>query len=450
MHCSKCGKGLPENSFFCSECGASQVKPAAPNKPRFKRPSAPNIPRFKRPAAQNIPWLKRPSANNMITLIMAVFLIIACGAGTHLLLTNIIEINSGYKAEYFPASSDEGYKELPQVSYTYQGKKPEVVMEFTTVDSIFPSNYRMLESLVTFTGYCDYGETDVLIEVEVPGFTQNYKQKVRLGRQLTKLRIIPPLVTGELDLNSEKMAQLSYSVTEIDTGRLLEQQSKSIKLFSKYDMVWWTPEYGYANSDNILAWMTPDATEILELKRNAIDYLEDISEGKLDMLLGYQDYNYFDDYYDNTWVQAVAIQGAMSDITNVRYNNSLFSIDTEVNQRIKLPGDTLNSRSGLCIETSLVMASALQSAGMHVMLILPPGHAQVAVEAWPDTGDYFLIETTNLPMQKDSSGWKDTVQYLTKEEWYSYITGDGGYDYGECYIVDCDLGALLGIRPMSN
>ena len=338
--------------------------------------------------------------------------------------------------------------ELPFVSYTYLDKKPEAVVEFTAVDSIFPSNYRMMDALTIFTGYSDYGELDVMVEVEVPGFTQPYKQKITLGRQVTKLRIIPPLVTGTIDLNTEKTAQLVYSVTEVDTGKILVQESKNLKLYSKFDMVWGDEDDWDAFTDNILAWMTPDSPEILQLKRDAIDYLELISDGALNALVGYQNYNFFDHYYNNAWVQAVAIQGAMSDITKVRYNNSHFSMDAQ--QRVKLPADTLNSRSGLCIETSLVMASALQSTGMHVMLIFPPGHAQVAMEAWPGTGDYFLIETTVLPMAQDIDTWNNTILYMDRDEWHGYITGEGYYTYGPCYVLDCDLGEKLGIRAMSN
>jgi hypothetical protein len=237
-------------------------------------------------------------------------------------------------------------------------------------------------------------------------------------------------------------------VTDNETGRILVQESKNLKIYSKFDMVWGNANDFYSYIDNILAWMTPDAPEILELKRDAIDYLSFITEGALNALIGYQDYNFFEHHYSNTWVQAVAIQGAMSDITEIRYNNSLFSMDAE--QRVKLPADTLTSRSGLCIETALVMASALESTGMHVMLIFPPGHAQVAVEASPYSGDYFLIETTILPMARDMETWNNTVLFLSQDEWLGYITGEGYYTYGPCYVLDCDLGEKLGIRAMSN
>ena len=346
------------------------------------------------------------------------------------------------------SAANGGDSALPFVSYSYENKKPEAVIEFSTIDSVFPSNYRTLDSLAVFTGYCDYGELEVLIDVEVPGFTQPYRQKVKIGRQVTKLRIVPPLITGTIDLNSEKMAQLVYSVTEVESGKLLVQESKNIKLYSKFDIIWGDQNNWDAFTDNLLAWMTPDAPEITALKRDAIDYLALITNGALEGIYGYQDYHYFEHYYSNTWAQALAIQGAMSDIVQVRYNNSWFSMDAQ--QRVKLPVDTLSTRSGLCVETSLVMASALESSGMHVMLIFPPGHTQVAVEAWPNTGDYFLIETTTLPMAQNEDEWNRVVRFLSKDEWWGYISGEGEYTMGACYVLDCDLGEKLGIRAISN
>ena len=411
------------------------VQPSDPHNQAY--PQAAQTARKKLPA-----WL--------LVMIIALPLLIGCGVGAYFLFFKDTDEPSVIVSPPVTDTSNVIEHVLPDVSYTYQGQKPQAVVEFDTVDSVFPSIYRSLESLLTFTGYSELGEIEVLIEAEVPGFTQPYKQKITLGRQITKIRIVPPLVAGSLDLNSEKMAQLVYSVTEVESGKLLVQESKSLKLYSKFDIIWGHEENWDAYTDNILAWMTTDAPEILDLQRNAIDYLSFITDGDLDALIGYQDYGYFDNKYNNTWVQAVAIQGALSDVTQVRYNMSPFSMDPEVQQRVKLPADTLKSRSGLCVETSLVMASALQSAGMHVMLIFPPGHCQVAVEAQPDSGDYFLIETTILPMAQDVDTWNHTVQYMTKEEWQGYITGEGEMSRGECYVLDCDLGSKLGIRPMSN
>lgn len=82
------------------------------------------------------------------------------------------------------------------------------------------------------------------------------------------------------------------------------------------------------------------------------------------------------------------------------------------------------------------------------MLIFPPGHAQVAVETWPDTGEYFLIETTMLPMAIEDIPY--AITYLSKDEWLGYLDGTGAYTLGSCYVLDCDLGKKLGIVPLSN
>lgn len=336
------------------------------------------------------------------------------------------------------------------IFYTYQTTDPEPVFLFETVDEIYPSLYRSLDYIATFTGTCENGEKDIIIKLVVPGFTQQFEQKLRLTRQITKLRIVPPLVTGELNLGSDKAAQIQYSVTDAATGKLIDTQSKNITIYSKYDMVWWTQEYQDAARDNILAWLTPESARILQLQRDASDYLSQITNGAISGIIGYQDYGYFDREYENTAYQAVAIQGALSDIANVRYIMSTFSIANAGAQRVKLPDDVLESKSGLCIETCLVMASALQAAGMHVMLIFPPGHAQVAVEAWPDSGDYYLIETTILPMSPTKSGFDSAVVYMDKEQWAGYLDGSSENSTGECYVLDCDLGQKLGIKPITN
>ena len=423
--CKNCGATIEEAARFCKVCGSDQASTGKKSKGKGK-------------------WV-----------IIILLLVAAAGGGAYYVFFSgadpLGRAGGEPSPDPQPSSASENSSPtpatLPDVSFTYQSARPQAVMDIVAVESVYPSNYRTLESLVTLTAYCDYGEIDVIIEVEVPGFTQLYRQKVTLGRQVTKLRITPPLITGDIDLNSEKTAQLVYSVTDADTNRLLVQESKNIKLYSRYDMVWGDASNGDAFTDNILAWLTPDAPAIVDLKRDAIDYLSYITDGVLEMFVGYQDMG-LGDIYLNTWVQAVAIQGAISDIALVRYNNSMFSMDSQ--QRVLLPADVLRSRSGVCIETALLMASALQSAGMNAMLVFPPGHAQVALEVWPYSGEYFLIETTTLPMEMSMEGWESVVMYLDKEQWYGYISGEGPFTYGECYIVDCDLGAKLGIRALSN
>ncbi len=486
MHCTNCGSRLPETGKFCPACGApmpaqpvpeqepvKQVSPPEPAVPEVEPttppPAPPDASAWRQPEP---PQPIRPMEQDLVRMppqpIQSMpgpqHPVQAPGASIPIMITPppqkkrsalpailiaAVLLIGGAAAAFLLLKGGAGGK-LPEVTYTDFSAVTNPEIEYTVQEAIFPSLYRTLDSVVTLTGSNEVGERDVLIHVEIPGFTQPYEQTVTFSRQITKIDIHPPLLTGEMNLNTEKDAQVVISVKDMETDKVLLQDSRNIRIMSKYDAVWWTEEMGDSNMDNILAWMTPDSASVLELKRQAIDYLDYVSGGTANSFIGYQDYGIWENPMWNTWLQAVAIQGAMSDIALIRYNNAAFSISTDAQQRVMLPEDVMKSKSGICIETSLLMASALQSAGMHVMLIFPPGHAQVAVEAWPGTGEYFLIETTTLPMPMNEEAWDQTVMYLTNDQWQGYIDGTADYSYGECYVLDCDLAQKLNILPMSN
>ena len=86
------------------------------------------------------------------------------------------------------------------------------------------------------------------------------------------------------------------------------------------------------------------------------------------------------------------------------------------------PDAVIQSRSGICIETALLMASALQSAQMHAMIIITPGHAQVALETWENSGTYYLLETTMLPYNATEEETMPFARFLTADEWREYLS----------------------------
>lgn len=102
----------------------------------------------------------------------------------------------------------------------------------------------------------------------------------------------------------------------------------------------------------------------------------------------------------------------------------------------------IQNRSGICIETALLMASALQSAQMHAMIIITPGHAQVALETWENSGTYYLLETTMLPYNATE---EETMPGPLPDggRMAEYLSGDG------VYVIDCDLAQTLGIRGLA-
>ncbi len=342
----------------------------------------------------------------------------------------------------------------------YEFNDPSFIGKFEVVDTIYPSLYDTYDAIcVDLTGSF-YGSKKIVIECEIPGFTQRYKEAFTLTDYPDTIFIKPPLLTGVLDLSSAKDAQINVAVTD-DNGKELYTHSFPVTIKSKYDFEWYSDDYGSATQDNIICYLTPEAEGITQLKRKAIDEISTMTNGDMESFPGYQESGY--DNYVTTYLQAAGLMRALYDM-GVRYNMDAFSISGS-NQHILYPNDVIEQKSGLCIETSLVVASALKSANMHAFLLFPPGHAQVAVETWDGSGEYFLIETTALEQSSNNDsiyidyankmikGGLESVAgdnscpicYYNQEQWREMLAS------GEIeYLIDCDDVSVLGITPFSN
>ncbi len=336
----------------------------------------------------------------------------------------------------------------------------KLYFDYENIDTIYPAIYNTYDSICYIEVGCFAGNKKIVVEAEIPGFTQKYTQTFDLEPSITTLSLKPPFVSENLDLTSAKEAQLNITISDSE-GAVIESKTCPITIKSKYDVEWYSDEYGMATRDNILCFLDPESEEISELKRLAIEEISSITNGAANSFPGYQtllgstsDYA----HYVDTYLQAAGIMRALYDM-GVRYNADSYSISGS-NQHVLFPDDVLNQKSGLCIETSLVVASALKSAGMHVFLIFPPGHAQVAVEVWNNgrgVGEYFLIETTCLNDSSNNQsifvngannllkGKKPTgmVTYYKSDEWQEYLAQTD-------YIIDCDDINILGMTPISN
>ncbi len=489
-YCGKCGVQLQDSETFCARCGTPAPAPAPAqgasqaNAGKYIDPATgrytPPGQVYYTPPAQDVP---APPARNAYNYAPGYqpspaapqparreksgaktgLLIAGIGAGVLALVAVVVIALSGGSlggGETGPgvASPRPGGlftttlsdDKLPEVTYSYLTRQKSVEVDFTASSTIYPNLYSTMDSVVNLTATCEGGSTDALVRVEIPGFTQPYEQKVTLSSQITKLYIKPALLPGYIDLTSSKDAQISISVVDNDTGKVYVQDTRKVKLMSVFDFRLWEDEFGEYNKYNVLAWLTPESEGILQLRRTAISWLEDYSGGQLDSLAGYQLALFGEDeYYLNVIWQVIGMQAAMSEM-GMRYNMGSFSMTEGANQRVLLPDDCLMSGSGVCIETALIIASAIQSANMHAMIIFPPGHAQVAIEDWDQSGDYWLIETTTLPFYGRDEDIDSLVMYLEDDEWLQYLADPWGDGSGPCFVVDCDMATPLGITGFSN
>ena len=338
---------------------------------------------------------------------------------------------------------------LPQDSYMQMSSV--LFTNYTLIDEIYPNLYPATNSIVNLAIYTDKDFRDVTITAEIPGFTQVYEQKLTITPEITYLMIKPPVLSDMPDLSSAKDTQLIFKITDNITGDIIAQESQSIKLYSIYDYRSNSDEFGVIQNDNILAWMTPESEGVLAVRRNAVAWLEQNLGRDAGMLPGYQPaYGYGDGEEANiTYIQIAAIQSAISAM-GVRYNMGPYSLNAT--QRVLMPDAVLASQSGICIETAVLKASVLQSADMHPMIVFTPGHAQVAVESWSGSGQYFLIETTNLPFDASVDDMNTLTALYSSEDWAEYLSQSSQkaqQSGGMVYIVDCDLAKILNIKGLA-
>lgn len=363
-------------------------------------------------------------------------------------------------------------EEAEKYRFAYDVKNVLSEPTYDHIETIYPSLYNSYESFVTVKLGCFQGERDVIVQCEIPGLSQSVSQSYHIGPVLSVINIKPPALDEKLNLDNAKDSQIKVSIKDKKDGSLIDEQSFPVHITSRNDFKWSSDEYGTITKDNILCFLAPDSEAIAELKRNAVDILSEMTGGEMSAIVGYQGpYFLRDDNGDGkadnvesakwvtTFLQAAALMRAMSDM-GVRYSADTFSIDNS-GQHILFPDQVLERKSGVCIETALVIASALQSAGMNTYIIMPPGHAQVAVETWDGSANYLLIETTALPNTNsqfideandvlNGTGCdNEPITMYDRTDWGNYIFGDEDTADDDCYIIDCSDGAVMGLTPFA-
>ncbi len=424
--CEHCGAPLKEGDAFCEQCGQKIEDTAIAEQPAPQ--AAPQAYAGGVPAA--VPAVRK--SKKTLVILLACAAIVIAAALVVLLVPGILR-----PAAEAPVMAETVLKPLSG-DLAYQEGEVKVQCTYDAPDEIIPAIYRSMDHIVFMKCWSDNGDTDLMVTVEIPGFTQKYEQKVSVTRMETQLKIHPPIAEGAVKtLNSSKNTQLVVSVKDINSGKVIVQDSKEIKLYSRYDMLWQDKD-GTAYYENFLAWLTPEAPEVKAMVRYSADALNELFG--YSAIVGYQPLGNLN-HTQGTATQAAAMMYAMAQYYQVKYVATPFSATDTQLQRCATPAEVLNNRAGICCETAVTLASALQATGMHAVLILLPGHMQTAVEDWPGTGDYVLIETTALESAA-AKDWNNVIGIYSKKEWSDYL------EQNKCTVLDCDLAQTLKIQSI--
>jgi len=211
---------------------------------------------------------------------------------------------------------------------------------------------------------------------------------------------LPPVQIETLQKIVEtRVTNIHTKAVELDgSQRLILENSYPVRLLA-YDTIIWevkNPSTGVIEdfSEHIAAWVTPHTKNrvIEKIIRKAVDFHPQ------KVIMGYKGARTPNEQAEVIRSQVKAVYDALKEY-GISYVDApiCFGTDTpELAQRIRLPQDSIKSRSANCIDGSVLFASVLEHIGINPVIVLIPGHAFMGWETWKNSGRYDYLETTML------------------------------------------------------
>lgn len=98
--------------------------------------------------------------------------------------------------------------------------------------------------------------------------------------------------------------------------------------------------------------------------------------------------------------QVRALFEALKADAGIQYVNSVIGFSpldgASINQRIRLPAESLEEKQANCVDGTVLFASLLEAVSLSPALVVVPGHAFVAWESWEGSRKWAYLETTMI------------------------------------------------------
>ncbi|WP_026652804.1 zinc ribbon domain-containing protein [Butyrivibrio proteoclasticus] len=347
---------------------------------------------------------------------------------------------------------DKDYSEI--VTYEFQNSTDKIVFNYEAVENIYPSLYNSYDYFLLFKAQCFLGEQDIVVECNIDGLTETYKQTFHVTNDILFIPIKPAADTSIMNDITATDTDMNVTITTKD-GTVLDTQTFSVHIADQNSLEFYEEDYGFCNCVNTLCYLTPSSESISNLKRNAIDILSDMTEGQMTAFAGYQGpmmgATYIDTYYYAASVMLALQQNGIT-VTDEYYDVN------ETSQTIQFPEETISSGSGSAMDVAMVIASALQSSYMNTYLVMSEEHVYVLLETWDQDCMYLLIDPAKINADRsmyDDSGKAIMQQTILMDTEYPiHILNDELWNYYmDCEslnIVNCSDGSVLGLAPFAH
>ena len=251
----------------------------------------------------------------------------------------------------------------------------------------------------------------IVIESEIVGYTSMAIDTVDVEPYETvEIRQNPLLIPEVIDdLNAQKPADFHLRVSYLEQGEKLQilDQTHETLVYARRDFPWAIEGFTSEEVYDLLASMVmPNDPAVEELLRAATDYT---NSGII--WSGYSGATNDED--GKVWDRLEAIWEAEAEVYDLIYVDTPVDFTPGSVQRIRLPAEVIEQRSGNCIELALLYASAAEALRLEAAIILVPGHAFVAIRTDQESAIYYPIETTMIGhsrLRGSRRSWQSAVR----------------------------------------
>ncbi len=277
-----------------------------------------------------------------------------------------------------------------------------------TFSAYYPS-YVANHTTLFAVNYSSSNPLTLLISVTIQGFSQTETHTVGASSKQQTTSFIPPLLNSQVlrrwTAESDALVQVHVADT---TGHEYYLNDSPILIHSRWLMQWIA-----SNRLRIAAWVTPNDPAIAQLVTSAARHLAIQPTPAPAAMEGY------------TKASARAVRDQVDAIFDaLRLDYQVHYVqesvpysgpgDTTVaTQRVKLPAEVLQQQSGMCVELTLLLASAVESIGLHAEIVIIPGHAFLGVATSADNShfEYWDAVQVNNGVAGDSANIATDNEY---------------------------------------
>jgi len=276
--------------------------------------------------------------------------------------------------------------------------------------------YVATQSNVFIIHYSSSSPITLLIRVSIEGFSQPEIHTVNATSSVQSMSFRPLAMAQALgQLTVDTNTWLRVHITDA-TGHMYYADDSPLLLRSRWLMQWIA-----ANRLKIAAWVTPDDPAVVALDKRANVLLQSQPQPIPPAMIGYANGRASKGAVKD---QVDAIFDAMRLDYHIQYSQESVPYNGPGNtsvalQKIKLPAEVLQQGSGMCIELTVLLASAVEKIGLHSEIVIIPGHAFLGVAVTQDNTqfDYWDAVQVNDNIAGDSANvWADREYKLNAKQ----------------------------------